>query len=450
MRKKRRKDVLTLAVVSQVLVIVSCILALLIYGDGLSIMIWALMAASVVLLIYLSRRIRGMLLAVSLPLHACTLQTSDVIHDVERRDSAGVHIVESHRPAWDDADRWAVDSVPKLDLAETGTGINHEFSRVRGMTLLSNETLVVVDGGSQELRLFGSDGQWLNTNGGRGEGPGEFRNVQAVIRTEDDVILALDYDGRVTMFDRDLALLRTFQLPKSASRIYDLGNDLILVELAYQSTTYHQEGRALVREPSALWRFDLFGARMDSVGEMAGYEEYMFTIEDGPSGTAPPLFGKSSEAAARDGRVFVGDADVMEIREIATAGALMRIMRIADYSLDLTDDAIAAERQARLGEDPHPIRVAVEGQLPSPKTRPAYDEMIAGPTGAVWLRRFRGTSEAALPETWEVLSADGRWLGSVEAPRDVAILDVGVDVVAGVRWDELHIEHPVILALRRD
>ena len=362
----------------------------------------------------------------------------------------GIHIVESHRSAWDDVDRWAVDSVPKLDLAETGTGINHEFSRVRGMTLLSNETMIVVDAGSQELRLFGSDGRWLNTNGGRGEDPGEFRNVQAVIRTEEDVILALDYDGRVTMFDRDLSLLRTFQLPNTASTIYDLGNDLILVELAYQSTTYHQGGRALIREPSSLWRFDLFGARVDSVGEMAGYEEYMFTIEDGPSGAAPPLFGKSSEAAVRNGRVFVGDADVMEIREIATTGALLRIMRIADYPLDLTDDAIAAERQARLGDDPHPIRAAVEGQLPSPGTRPAYDEMIADPMGAVWLRRFRGTSEAADPETWEVLGADGRWLGSVEAPKDVAIVDVGVDVVAGVWWDELHIEHPVILALRRD
>lgn len=125
-------------------------------------------------------------------------------------------------------------------------------------------------------------------------------------------------------------------------------------------------------------------------------------------------------------------------------------MRIADYSLDLTDDEIAAERQARLGEYPHPVRAAVEGQLPSPRTRPAYDEMIADPTGAVWLRRFRGTSESADPETWEVLGADGRWLGSVEAPKGVAIADVGVDVVAGVWWDDLDVEHPVVLALRRD
>lgn len=266
----------------------------------------------------------GMLLAVGLPFGACTPRTSDVTYDVERRDSAGVHIVESHRSAWDDADRWTVDSVPKLDLAETGTGVNHLFSRVRGMTLLGDGSVVVVDAGSQELRLFGPDGQWLNTNGGRGEGPGEFRNVQQVIRAEDDAIVALDYDGRATVFDRDLALSRTFQLPNAASRIYDLGNDLILVELGYQSTMHHQGGRALVREPSSLWRFDLFGARMDSVGEMAGYEEYMFAIEGGPSGAAPPLFGKSSEAAARDGRVFVGDSDAMEIREVSTTGALLQ------------------------------------------------------------------------------------------------------------------------------
>lgn len=58
MRKKRSKDVLTLALASQVLVIVSGMLTLLVRADGWSIMVWLMITASVVLCIHLAGKIR--------------------------------------------------------------------------------------------------------------------------------------------------------------------------------------------------------------------------------------------------------------------------------------------------------------------------------------------------------------------------------------------------------
>ena len=75
--------------------------------------------------------------------------------------------------------------------------------------------------------------------------------------------------------------------------------------------------------------------------------------------------------------------------------------------------------------------------------------MIVDPSGAVWLQQYRGESESEEPVRWLVLAADGTWLGTVDVPGRFRIVDIEMDAVLGVWYDELDVQHPQVLRLER-
>ena len=369
---------------------------------------------------------------------------------VEQRDSAGTLIVEALRPVWGDADpaRWTIDPDPAVDLTVSGTGSDHEFYRVRGMALLSDGSVAVADGGSNEVRLYSDDGGFRGSAGGEGEGPGEFDLIRGLQRGRGDTLLALDGSDRVMVFAPDLTFVASSRLAPFSEAIYDLDDGTMVVETETMSLEIY-EGGGLVRRPRVLWHFDPEDARIDSIGETAGTEEHV-VVSGERQGQTGTLFGKSAQIATHRGKIYHGRADAMEVEERTAAGDLVRILRIRDFPLILTAEQISAERTAMLGEESVSWWRDIVAQVPAPSTRPAYDDIIADPTGALWLRPFRGRSELEGPETWHVITTDGMWLGGVEIPENFRVMDIGMDAVLGVRQDELDVEHPQVLRLRRE
>ncbi len=395
-------------------------------------------------------RIRLLLLVVLLP--ACAAYDDDGSAAAVRRDSAGIAIVESFRPAWGDpgqtdSNAWRIDPEPLLDLTASGSGDPHNFYQVRDVKRLPDGSLVVANRGSNEVRKFSADGTLVGTAGGHGEGPGEFTNLQQV-EPVGDSLLARDIRSRVTLFGPDLQHVRTLQLPPGIRDLHDLGNGTVVAPV----TMDYPEVYGLLRPPEALLVYDLEGDRVDSIGWTPGYEEY---VTDALTGR--PLFGKASVLDTHDGRLFVGNSDHMQVEELNSAGDTVRILRIPDFPLALTAEQVEAERDARLdiplppgAASLPPFFVQAIEDMPSPATRPAYAAMLVDPTGAVWLRPFRGTSEEdGGPEHWLVLGPDGAWLGSVGILEDFRVMEIGVDEILGVRTDELDVQHPQVLRLRR-
>lgn len=363
------------------------------------------------------------------------------------RDSAGTAIVESFRPAWGDSARWRIDPEPLIDLAESGTGDPHNFYGVRSMRRLSTGSLVVANRGSNEIRMFSADGVFVRSAGGNGEGPGEFSNLQQIVLAGDSII-ARDIRSRVALFGPDLEHIRTLQLDDYVSGLRYLGDGIMVV----QAVMHFPELYGLVRYPEALLLHDLEGTRGDSIGSTPGAESY---VTETLSGT--PLFVKQALVETYGGRIYSGASDRMQIEELGSRGDTVRILRIPDFPLSLTAEQVEVERRARLdiplpqgvtSLPPHLVE-ALEN-MPSPETRPAYRSMRVDPTGAIWLRPFRGFSEEGGPEDWQVLDADGAWLGSVEVPEDFRVMDIGIDEILGVWTDELDVQHPQVRRLSRD
>ena len=371
---------------------------------------------------------------------------------VVQRDSAGIEIVEALRPLWGDSSMWAIDPEPLLDLTTSGDALQHEFFRVRGVQQHADGSIVLADRQAREIRRYSSAGAFLGALGGRGLGPGEFRNLQRVEIVADSAF-ALDFDGRVTVIGPDMEFARVFEVPSQASDIHFLGAGTLLAE-SFMWEGLEEVANQLIRPSVALVLFDLEGAWMDSLGVKPGSESYSYNLEE-DYGDAPALFPKAGQVATLGSRIFYGSSDLMQVEELDSSGRTVRILRIPGYPLDLTDAQIAAERNSRLDMDLPPgmtlppfIRRIVEA-LPAPVTRPAYAEMLVDPSGAVWLELYRGGSEQDRPQEWLVLDADGTWLGTVEVPDGFRVTDVTMETVLGVWRDEVDIEHPQVLRLTR-
>ena len=370
---------------------------------------------------------------------------------VVQRDSAGIEIVEAMRPLWGDSSLWSIDPDPLLDLTFSGSGPPHEFYRAGSMKQRPDGSLMIADRSSEEVRVFSPTGEFLGSFGGSGDGPGEFRGLN-VIENAGDTLLAMDFDGRVAVVAPDLTVVRTFSIDPFTLDLYYLEVGAILPKP--RSLVLPQAGVAgLIRRPVPLILFDLEGEQIDSIGEMRGPELYLHVREGSFSGSVPPFFGKTSHVATFGQRIFLGSNDTMQLDELDVSGNLVRILRIPDYPLDLSDAQIAAERDFFLDRLPSgstsPFQQAFEN-APASETRPAFADILVDPSGAVWLQLHRGESEQDQPQEWLVLDADGIWLGTVEIPDRFTVSDITMDAVLGVWEDELDVEHPQVLRLTRN
>ena len=362
---------------------------------------------------------------------------------VVQRDSAGIEIIEAMRPLWGDSSVWRIDPDPVVDLTLTGSGPDHEFHQARNMKQRPDGSLMIANTGSEEVRVFSASGEFLGSFGGSGEGPGEFRSLY-VIENAGDTLLAMDSDGRVTVVAPDLTVVRTFNIAPLTLDLHYVDGGAILPEP--RALVLPQAGLAgRIRQPDPLVLFDLEGEQIDSIGETRGPELYVF------GGTVGVYFGKSSHVAAMGRRIFNGANDLMQVQELDVSGNLVRILRIPGYPLDLSAAQIAAERDFFLDRSP-PGSIFRQGfeDAPASDTRPAYDDILVDPSGAVWLELFRGASEQDQPEEWLVLDADGTWLGTVGIPDRFNVTDITMDAVLGVWRDELDIQHPQVLRLTRN
>lgn len=363
---------------------------------------------------------------------------------VTGHDSAGVRIVEAHIPVWTDTTAWRLDPEPVLDLHALGPADAYTFFRIRGMRRLGDGTLAVVNSGTGEIRLFSARGDHIASVGGQGEEQGEFGRLEG-IELVGDSIFALDSDGDIAVFGPvpDPNHLRTMSLDYvRVWSLHSLDDGTLVVQAITSEPAPAAHG--IVRTPRALLRLNLDGELVDSIGTIVGSEEY----SDNASFSGTPLFPKSSIVASRNGRIYYGSADLMQVQELGPNGELLRVLRIPGYPLELDEELVEAERQERLGSVPAMLREAIQS-LPTPATRPAYRDMLVDPTGAIWLRPHEGITEGGTPLDWQVIDADGTWLGGVTVPTNVRIWDIGVDEVLGSWIDELGQQHPLVFRLWR-
>lgn len=96
--------------------------------------------------------------------------------------------------------RWTI--VEELRIGSVEGGGPEEFSALFGLAALDDGGFAVLDGQSQEIRVFDDGGAHVATHGGQGEGPGELQQANGLMTDPEGLLWAPDSrNGRMSVFD---------------------------------------------------------------------------------------------------------------------------------------------------------------------------------------------------------------------------------------------------------
>ena len=138
--------------------------------------------------------------------------------DTEMRDSAGIRIVENTRPTTGSRLDWQIGPEPAVSIGVLEGDDPYMLFAVRDATILSDGRIIVVNAGTIELRVFDAEGTYLETWGGEGEGPGEFRTLRHIEPLPNDSVIVWGWlDPTMTVFDPAGNFSRSVRSDRSAA-----------------------------------------------------------------------------------------------------------------------------------------------------------------------------------------------------------------------------------------
>lgn len=373
------------------------------------------------------------------------------------RDSAGVLIVENARGAW--ALPWEVDSEPRLTIGSVSGDPDQELDQVTGAIGLPGDRIVVANGGRMELLFFDRDGKLLRRAGGRGSGPGEFQSLELVARVGPDSVLALDVWGqRVSYFDasgnfdRSVRLEPNVRLPFPRPVGFFADGSFLGAKGTFALGGDPPAGRT-VRDLEPLFHISSDGRTATELGSFPGQEQVI--VPAGPSGRLERRkrpFGRETVSAAAGDRFYVADNERYEIRIYSMTGRLIQIIRKETIPVPLEAPRVQAYEDsviATMGERARPqMRTVFATMPPPPSTYPAFAPAIRldGDLN-LWVKESGHPSDLRSP--WGVFSPAGEFLGLVEMPPTIEVLEIGSDYVLGLHRDEVGVEYVQSFRLHR-
>lgn len=359
-------------------------------------------------------------------------------------DSAGVEIVESHHPEWEEGDV-RIDSLPSIRVGSEEEG-PYQFGFLVQALFSENGNIVVPELISQEIRLFDPAGHHLRTLGGPGEGPGEFRRLTSVFRYRGDSLVA--FDGqlfRTTIFPSSGDGSRTIinRVEGNFAGFGVLGDGRFM--LYSPGGSYHPElPPGLQWVPTDIIAVDPGDGAWQTIATLPGRQQLV--EPDGNTGRViPPLY--SVQAVAESG-VLWATPDRYEIGRYDGEGDLRQIMRRPIHPAPVDQSMIEEWIEANLDQ----VRRR-EGEAAIPRYRSMYEDAQIGEhvplfgnafidaDGRLWISGPTWPSLGGPPRHWSVFSDRGFWLGDLKAPERVRIVDSRGDLVLGIWLDELDVPH---------
>lgn len=352
------------------------------------------------------------------------------------RDSAGVRIIESTAPALDSASAWRVADTPSVVIGVEDGPPEYLLDNVKAAVRLDDGRIAVANGGTGEIRLYAAAGKHAVTLGRRGSGPGEFEGLDRLWTVGGDTLIAYDaIQRRFTVFAPDGRVTATHPLPVVEGRP---GATLLLGRFADGSVLVKAGAELSTDTPEGLSRREAVYARAApggsprSLGRFFDGEAYY--VRDGPgvSGYARP-FAPTPQTAVGEDAFYYSAADAFEIRRFGPDGTLKTIFRKRQEPVAVTAEDVRKYREQMLEGTSGPDRARLErilASVPFPDRKPAHGRMLLDTEGNLWVLETQADDDPRF--RWSVFDPNGSWLGTVEVPAGVRVLEAGADYVLGV------------------
>lgn len=326
--------------------------------------------------------------------------------------------VLSESPTWAEAVRPVFEEELRLG-SMMGEG-PESFGEVRDLLLDEQGRIYVLESQSQEIRVFGPDGDWLHTIGRQGEGPGELKNAAAIGWGPDSLLRVVDYgNGRISDFRRDGTFV-TSHRQQGGIAIYPwpgvFGREGSLINVS-PSTRDGRFQAVLVR----------YGLGMDPIDTLAipryqGDSEFFeHSSEGGGMRASVPFGARLSWDLDPSGFFWVApNTATYEVSQVSLAGdTLMTIRRPSDpYPLTSAevDSAVATlkwftDQGGKVDRSKFPATKPAIRRLFAPGDGHVYVEPVTDEFGSGYL-----TASGVL----DVFGPDGRYLGRLDLPEGMA------------------------------
>lgn len=367
------------------------------------------------------------------------------------RDSAGVRIVENHAPAWSEEDAWEVDPSPAVTIGVMDGDQNYLLTEVVGVARLSDGRILVVNGGTAELRFYDSDGAFVAAAGGQGRGPGEIAGVPLqFLLSSGDTIVVLDmpswnvvrFDGRGTYIDR---------------RQLDRG-----IVVAQVPPGSHSESVSLLPGGGFMAPVNEIPPRPEPAGHRRP-GGYLVVSAAGETTFLEPFpyydyrsfeFGRRSLFAIGPQSLALGDNETYEISLYSPSGELTRRVRNMRPNRVVTSEDLAGVRAKLVGNALTPEQQSEWAkdfdEADHAETFPAFSALFIDRLGCLWVRQHPPVEvDADTPVGWDIYDPDGIFLGELSLPASLRLHDAGEDYVLGVKYDEMGVERVQLYPLTR-
>ena len=313
--------------------------------------------------------------------------------------------------------------------------------------LLPDGSAVVADWYG-EVVILGADGKTHRVLAGVGEGPGEVVNPYALfVMGRDSVLVADNRLSRLTLFVGD-SFARTASLPRAGhfgvAGVTPSGELMMMDRYAHRSWFD-------IEEEWLAGQMMLFDPETGAVDTVASYDH----VPGERSGQENPIIQPVGEVTVASGRFVQTRSDVPEVTWRLPDGTVTQIVRWRPGPNLLTEELLEhgeawnrmigrmnyGVSEARLKEIIQDDMSRYRAMIGQPV--PLFGSPFADADGNLWLPSYR----PAYPEEgspYTVISPDGAWLGQVETPPRLRILDVSGGLVLGVLRDDMDVMNVVV------
>ena len=305
------------------------------------------------------------------------------------RDSAGIQIVENPRPPTTSRLGWRIDPEPRLSIGVLEGDEPHMLFNVSDTTRLTDGRIVVVNRGTTELRVFNAFGTYLDTWGGKGEGPGEFDEVFHVEPLpRDSVMVWALLDPNATVFDPDGNFKRSFPAWR---RLSDQPFDFVLplAVTADGSILAAQNQSFVTTDTVAVELWDADGEFQVSLGAHPAAERYRTEVSN-----YPVTFGRRLAAETWGDMIVVSPTDHYEIRAFAKDGSLARIVRLDHQPIPPTEAHVEAYIEQQISRLPEALVEVRQSErrgfqrVPVAEHLPAFDTIMGDALDHLWVKEY--------------------------------------------------------------
>ncbi len=393
---------------------------------------------------------RGMAVALGVwSLAACGEGGERTVSASTVKDSAGVRVV-----TYDDVQPPTV-WTPSEPLFSHGHGTDdYTFQRISAAALDTHGRAVVYDAGSGDLIRIGLDGALDSVLARRGRGPSEVLQLRGLHALESGGVLAEDMSNAKWMMLGDGAPPRsisTVTVPEISRGLMIVGradDDAFLMVTSSYNSRFEEawlQGRMV--------RVDLEEMRPDTV---AAFDMASRRSEGGPESP----WGAFGRATATGSSFVSARSDIPELTWRRPDGSVHQILR---WSPDLRYPTAAdwASFEEAFVQDMRRInptmpqadamRFAREQldrfELRTDEPYPLFGDLRGDDEGRVWMGVFDHRGGFAAAPTYDIIEPDGTWLGRVELPDGIRVLDIRDGRVLGVVKDEMEVEAIAVVGL---